>query len=82
MPFFEALQAKEERLEPIIAARDYKSRTYIEYFYKSRGLYKQQIDRYLQYFNREQIRILDSNDLFTQTVDTVKRVFDFIEVDS
>ena len=82
LPFYEALQAEESRLKPFIEAQDYKSRTYIEYSYKSRGLYKQQIERYLKYFDREQMLILDSNNLFTQTDSTVRQVFDFIGVDS
>ena len=82
LPFYEALLAEEERLKPVIEAQDYKSRTFIEYSYKSRGLYKQQIERYLEYFPREQMLILDSRDLFVQTEATVKRVFDFVGVDS
>lgn len=82
LPFYEALQAEEERLQPVLEAQDYKSRIFIEYSYKSRGLYKQQIERYFKYFSREQMLILDSNNLFTQTDSTVRRVFDFIGVDS
>jgi Sulfotransferase domain len=82
LPFYDALQAEEARLKPVIEAQDYKSRTYIEHSYKSRGLYKQQIERYLAYFAREQMLILDSNNLFTQTDHAIKRVFDFIGVDA
>jgi len=82
LPCYKALQAEEERLKPIIAAQDYKSRAFIEYSYKSRGLYLEQIKRYLEYFPREQMLILNSNDLFTQTENALKRVFDFVEIDS
>ena len=81
LSFYDALQAEEERLKPFIEAQDYKSRIYIEYSYKSRGLYQEQIARYLQYFAREQMLILDSNDLFADPKGTIENVFDFIGVD-
>ena len=82
LPFYEALQAEEARLKPLIAAQDYKNRAYIEYSYKSRGRYKEQIERYLQYFAREQMLIIDSKNLFSHTDRTVRRVFEFIGVNS
>ncbi|MCC0178641.1 sulfotransferase domain-containing protein [Waterburya agarophytonicola K14] len=81
LPCYEALQAEEARLKPVIEAQNYKSRAFIEYSYKSRGLYREQIERYLEYFPREQMLIFNSNDLFTQTEAALKRVFDFIGVD-
>lgn len=81
LPFYEALQAEEARLKPVVEAQDYKSRTFIEYSYKSRGLYRQQLERYFKYFPREQMLILNSSDLFKKTNVTLQGVFEFIGVD-
>ncbi len=46
-----------------------------------RGLYAQQIKRFLSYFPQEQILILNSEDLLSQTRQTVRQVFEFVGVD-
>ena len=82
LPCYEALQAEEERLKPDLATQNYKSRTFIYFSYKSRGLYRQQLERYWQYFPCEQILVLNSSDLFRNTDPTLKKVFEFVGVDA
>lgn len=78
----EALQHEETRLEYAIKESDYKSNSYINHSYKSRGLYKEQLERYLTYFPWGQMLVLNSEELFGNPHSTLKLVFEFLEVDS
>jgi len=49
--------------------------------YKSRGRYKEQIERYLEYFPRENLHILSSEEFFLDTESELAKVFDFLGVD-
>jgi hypothetical protein len=82
MPIFEALQEEENRLEHVIKNKDFKSHNFVHSTYKSRGMYKGQIERYFNYFPREQILIINSDDLFTNTADTLRQIFKFVGVDT
>ena len=82
LSIYEALQAEEKRLEPVIRDKDYKSEVFRHYSYKSRGLYKKQIERYLNYFPLQQTLVLSSDELFCEPDSTLKRVFDFVGVDT
>jgi hypothetical protein len=44
LPIYEALLNEEKRLEPVIKRKDYKNRIFIDYSYKTRGLYKEQLE--------------------------------------
>jgi hypothetical protein len=81
LPILEALQEEEKRLEPVIRNRDYKSNTFMSHSYKSRGIYRDQIARYLDCFSRAQLLIIKSEDLFAQPADTLSQVFSFLGVD-
>ena len=78
----EALQQEEKRLEPVMKDRDYKNDIFIRHTYKSRGLYKEQIQRYLDYFPWQQILVINSEAFFTDPSNTLRRVFEFVGVDS
>lgn len=77
----EALRLEEERLEPFVMAKDYKSDVFRRNSYKARGLYKQQLERYFRYFDRKQIMVLTSEQFFLAPRQTLKRVFEFVGVD-
>lgn len=81
LPILEALQAEEKRLATVIERKDYKSEIFRHYSYKSRGLYKEQIERFLEYFSWQQLLILCSEEFFREPDITLKRVFEFIGVD-
>lgn len=49
--------------------------------YKSRGLYKEQLEGYLKYFPREQIIVINSEKLFAEPENTLRQVFEFVGVD-
>jgi len=80
LPILKALKAEEQRLEECIANKNYKSEAFIHYSYKSRGLYKEQISRYYEYFDKEDILIIDSEELFNETKRVLKDVFRFVGV--
>ncbi|MBN1797232.1 MAG: sulfotransferase domain-containing protein [Spirochaetales bacterium] len=82
LPIMEALQKEEERLHSVLENKDYKNTIFIRYSYKSRGLYRQQLDRFLTYFPRSQILVLSSEEFFGKPAATLKQVFEFVGVDT
>lgn len=81
LSIMEALQKEEERLKPVIAKQDYKNDAFRHYSYKSRGVYHEQIKRYLDYFPMNRILVMNSETLFKQPEDTLRRIFQFIGID-
>jgi len=81
LPVMEALQVEDVRLKPFIEKKDYKSDIFRHHSYKNRGLYYEQIKRYLKYFQKENILIINSDKLFSEPDNTLKQVFNFIEID-
>jgi hypothetical protein len=81
LSILEAMEAEETRLKSSIEEKDYKSDVFIHFSYKSRGLYKDQLGRYINHFPLEQILILPSKDFFANPDAILARVFEFIEVD-
>ncbi len=82
LPLLDALKSEEERLEPIIRMKDFNSKAYRHFSYKSRGIYINQIERLLKYFPRKQLLIINNENLLIKRVETLKKVFDFIGIDS
>ena len=56
----------------------YNSLNYQRFSYLSRGIYVDQVKRWLSYFPREQILIISSNDLRNNTDEVVSRVYAFL----
>lgn len=82
LPVLEALRAEEKRLAAVIECEDYKSEIFRRYSYKSRGLYKEQIKRFLEYFSWQQLLVLSSEEFFSKPDTTLSRVFEFVGVDT
>ncbi|MEJ2366788.1 MAG: sulfotransferase [Acidobacteriota bacterium] len=81
LPIMDAVKMEETRLAPALEQRDYKHPAFIRNSYKRRGLYREQLERYLEHFPRRQILILDSNPLFQDPHKTLRRIFKFAGVD-
>ena len=81
LPIDKALQEEEKRLEQAIKTKDYFSEAYLHCSYKRRGIYKEQIEWYLNYFPSQKILIFSSNELFVEPGNCLKRIFDFVGVD-
>lgn len=76
----EALRAEEDRLKPIIENCDYKNYIFRQRSYKTRSLYKEQLARYFEYFPRKHILVLSSESFFTEPLQTLNKVFNFIGI--
>lgn len=74
--------AEGERLRPVIEAQDYKNDIFIHHSYQSRGLYHEQIIRYLDYFPMSNMLVINSETFFKQPDDTLQNVFQFVGVDT
>jgi len=78
----EALKQEERQLGPFMRSKNYQKVTFIPHAYKSRGLYEEQIKEYLKYFSAEQMLILKSEDFFTNPAIILRKVCQFVGVDS
>ncbi len=82
LPIKEAFEAEEGRLEAVIREQDYGNPLFSWYSYKLRGRYKEQLDRLLQYYSREQLLVLSTEDLLRDPEGTLRSVFAFVGVDT
>ncbi len=81
LPIEEALRSEEKRLEPALAAQDFKDHSFIHHSYKARGMYYAQVERFLNVLPRERVLILNSSDVFADPEGTLRRIFGFVGVD-
>lgn len=86
LTFAEAIAQEEERLsgetEKIIADSSYSTFNHLHYSYLSRGRYIEQLKKCFQLFSREQVLILQSEELYTSPAITYKKVIDFLGLDA
>ncbi len=84
--FEEAVALEEERLdgeeERILADINYPMRSFRVYSYLHRGLYAEQLKRWLQFYPREQLLVLQSERLFENTPAVFGEVIDFLGLDA
>ncbi len=86
LSLLEALQQEEERCtgewQKMLNEPSYLSQTHQSFSYKQRGIYIEQLQRYWDFFSKQQMLILESSRLFTEPLAVLKQVFDFLEIDS
>lgn len=79
---FDAFQMEEERLaaeiEKVARNKNYYSEEYRYYSYKLRGKYDEQIERWLNYYPRNQILFIKSESFFENPKKELDKVVDFI----
>ncbi|MEH6911817.1 MAG: sulfotransferase domain-containing protein [Oceanicoccus sp.] len=84
LPLMDALQQESTRIDDewatILRDKNYSSRTHNVYSYCQRGKYADQLQRYFEHFERDQILIIDSDDFFSQPQKTMRLVFNFVGV--
>ena len=84
LSFEEAIAAEAERMageiEKIYADESYMSFAHVCLSYLARGIYVDQIERWLEFFPREQMLIVDSSNLIHHTQATYDRVLSFLEL--
>jgi hypothetical protein len=78
----QAFIEEESLLAPIWANREFRNEAFITKSYLSRGLYADQIERYLKEFSKERICIIKSNDLFADPDSAIKPVLKFLGLKS
>ena len=81
LPFEDALAQEEERMRgELERMRDprYFSHAWWNYPYASRGLYADQLERWLAVFPREQLLVVPSEDLLDRPAETYARVLEFV----
>ena len=82
LPFEEALAAEPARLaglaERLVDEPDSYSQDFLRYSYTARGLYAEQLERWMAVFPRERVLVIMSEDLFAAPVPTYHRLLDFL----
>ena len=85
LSFSDALSMEALRLqgeaEKMLADPRYFSLNHQKYSYLSRGLYADQLSRWLRHFPRRQLLVLDTADLHARPQHTLDRVSDFLAVE-
>jgi len=86
LSFKDAIESEPERLngerERILADASYRSPTFAAFSYVTRGIYWEQLERYYQHFDRSQILVLKSEDLFYDPQSVTNRVSAFLGLES
>ena len=86
LPIMDALDAEEERTadawQRALQGHCSYDRELIWFSYQRRGLYLEQLQRYWQVFDREQLYIDSSNRLFDDPADCLADIFGFLGVDA
>ena len=84
LPFGKAIAYEQRRLageqEKMLADKDYESYNHRHYAYLSRGIYVDQLQRWMGFFPKEQFLILKSEDLYSDPESTVKLTLEFLGV--
>jgi Sulfotransferase domain len=85
LSFEEALAAEGERMrgevERMLEDPRYFSHAWWNYTYAARGRYAEQLERWFAVFPREQLLVLLTDELASDTAGTYSRTLDFLEVD-
>lgn len=82
LPISEALANEEYRTKSVLENSDFSSKEFIHYTYKSRGLYKPQLERFYDLFPRNQIHIVESSEFFQAPHNILSGIYDFLNVDT
>ena len=84
LSFDEAILREEERIsagwERMVSGQTDDSAAYRHYSYKHRGRYAEQLERYLQHFDRSQILVLASEAMREDTAATIERICAFLGI--
>ncbi|NEQ74827.1 MAG: hypothetical protein F6K23_18340 [Okeania sp. SIO2C9] len=82
LPFIKAIEKESERLniekEKLISDENYRSLFHRNYSYLERGIYIEQLEKWMSIFPREQFLILKSEDFYARPDVTLKEVFEFL----
>ena len=80
LPMLEAFLAEDDRIGPHLLSRDFDRAGIWDFAYKMRGHYAEQLERFYAHFDREQILVLRSEDMFRDPVALGVRITHFLGV--
>lgn len=80
--FAQAISEETEALAAVRASRDYSNPVFRHQSYVTRGLYSEQLSRYLEIFERSQVHVVCSESFFENTESELRRIFRFLHLDS
>lgn len=84
LSFAEAITRESKRLnreeEKLISNEYYQSIPYFRFSYLKRGIYIEQLKRWYEFFPKEQILILSSEDFYNNPAETLKQIFSFLNL--
>jgi hypothetical protein len=82
--FEAALELEQTRIEPelekMLEDPDYYSKVYRNFSYLARGRYYEQLQRWMKYYKRDQLLILNSDDFFADPQSVLNEVCTFIGI--
>lgn len=82
--FEDAIKKEEERLcgemEKMLRDENYYSSRHQKYAYLSRGIYIDQLELWMALFSKEQILVIKSEDLFTESKNDFRSVLEFLDL--
>ncbi len=85
LPIEEAIIEDEARVghfwDKLVKDESYQNSDFQGFSYKPRGRYLEQLERFWEYFPAEQLLVLNSDDLFTEPLQTLREIFEFVGVD-
>jgi hypothetical protein len=85
LPFEQAIAAEPERLrgeeEKLLRSPGYRSYSHQHHSYLARSRYAEQVERWLRYFDRDDLLILSAEDLFTRPAETVEAAQRFLDLE-
>lgn len=81
LSMMDAFLAEENRISKALKENDYRSPDLLNYSYLKKGLYAEQLERYFQYFSRDQVFVLQSEFFFRKTNEAMKLVWNFLDVE-
>jgi len=82
--FAEALDKEDVRINPeldkMIADEYYRSSDYLNYSYQQRGVYIDYIKNWSDFFDRERMMIINSEDFYSNTKKSMRKVEQFLGI--
>jgi hypothetical protein len=80
----EALDLEQDRLqgevERMAQDPEYPAKQFLRYSYTTRGMYAEQLERWLQFYPSDRVRVVHSQDLFSDTAAVFQWLLDFLEL--
>lgn len=80
LSILEAFEAEEDRIRAVLRQQNYKSLNFIHHTYLKRGLYAEQLDRYLRLFDSQQLFIIQSEDFFSNPGQILSKICRFLNI--